>query len=382
MKPMQKKKHRRFVLPHVPLIVAPTTVVRYLHGQLAIHTTTAIMHVDDPDVLVLLSRFALPCRPAAAIETSHLDRRTATRVVQLLIGAGILVFARSEKARNDIPIDAAEHTFHDLTVLAQTVHRLAGDIGALDTGAEDSIASETGVGLSSRLESLLAGAGGLEAECAKLRGRFLSSQTARLKPRGKQHELRLNVGAGRFPLKSWINVGLPPAPLIMNLQRTFPFPDSSVSCAFMSHVLEHFYYPDEALRLTKELRRVLRPNAPIRIVVPDIEKWLTAYVNRDRRFFQRAKEIWRFLHHGTRLEQVLLYAGSGASSSPGAFFGHKMGYDCETLKRLLRRAGFRQIERSGFMQSRHAALRVDNHSAVADAVFDGGHYSLFVEAIK
>jgi hypothetical protein len=59
---------------------------------------------------------------------------------------------------------------------------------------------------------------------------------------------------------------------------------------------------------------------------------------------------------------------------------HKFGYDFETLSRLLRRAGFRQIERSDFMQSRRSVLRVDAASAIASAKYGNRYYSLFVEA--
>ena len=40
------------------------------------------------------------------------------------------------------------------------------------------------------------------------------------------------------------------------------------------------------------------------------------------------------------------------------------------------------IERVAYMQSRDAALRVDDHSEVASASYGGRHYSLFVEACK
>jgi hypothetical protein len=115
-------------------------------------------------------------------------------------------------------------------------------------------------------------------------------------------------------------------------------------------------------------------------VVPDIEQCLRAYVRRDRRFFAARRAQWPWWPPtSTRLESFLGYAGVGAS--PGAFVSsHKFGYDYETLRLLLRRAGFRRIERSGFMRSRVPSLRIDDASRVAGAKHGRRYYSLFVEA--
>lgn len=212
------------------------------------------------------------------------------------------------------------------------------------------------------------------------RARYVAAQLQRLPKLHGTRPLKVNIGAGRFPLKGWLNVDLPPAQLGINLRWGLPLRDGSVSYAFMSHVLEHFYYPREALGILREIRRVLRPGGQVRIVVPDIEKWLVAYATNDAGFFTARKKAWPKSSHGTRLEQLLLYTGSGRGGAPSFFFGHKGGYDYETLRRLLRRAGFDHVVRSDYMKSAHAALRVDDHSAVADASFDGGRYSLFVEA--
>jgi len=53
--------------------------------------------------------------------------------------------------------------------------------------------------------------------------------------------------------------------------------DRSARCVFASHVLEHLFYPDEALSFLVATRRVLDEKGVLRLVVPDIEKYFTAY---------------------------------------------------------------------------------------------------------
>lgn len=273
-----------------------------------------------------------------------------------------------------------ERAYTDLGRLAAATYVLAGDVLAFDDATLDKISEDPGV--AERIESLAHGAEALAKTLAKQRGEYVSAQLKRLGIAPKARGLKINIGSGRHPMKGWINIDLlPPAELALNLRWGLPFRNGCASVVFMSHVLEHFYYPNEALAILKEIRRVLQPAGRVRLVVPDIEKWLVAYARGDAAFFRSRKKIWPKASSGTRLEQLLLYTGSGKGAHPTYFFGHKGGYDFETLRGLLKRAGLVDIERSDFMASRCKALRIDKHSAVADASFEGGRYSLFVEAV-
>jgi predicted SAM-dependent methyltransferase len=55
----------------------------------------------------------------------------------------------------------------------------------------------------------------------------------------------------------------------LDLRLPLPFPDSSVAVAYTSHTLEHLY-PDEAVRMLAEIRRILRPDGVARVAVPDV----------------------------------------------------------------------------------------------------------------
>jgi predicted SAM-dependent methyltransferase len=170
--------------------------------------------------------------------------------------------------------------------------------------------------------------------------------------------------------------------LATNVLWGLPFVDGSVSRVFLSHLLEHLFYPNDVQPFLAELQRVLAPGGRIRVVVPDIEQCLRAYAGNDDEFFRERREHWPGGDAAsTRLEHFLAYAGAGPDPAH-IFQAHKFGYDFETLARALARAGFVEIERSGYMQSRDVELRVDENSEVAGAVHGGRHYSLFVEAIK
>jgi len=137
---------------------------------------------------------------------------------------------------------------------------------------------------------------------------------------------------------------------------------------------------DRALdRALGEIRRVLAPGGVVRIVVPDIEKYLRAYASGDEAFFAERRRRRGLPAELTNLETLLPYAG--ANATPDAMFEHhKFGYDFATLASALERAGLVDIRRCDYQQSPHAELRVDHASSNARAQHDGEHYSLFVEA--
>jgi predicted SAM-dependent methyltransferase len=131
-----------------------------------------------------------------------------------------------------------------------------------------------------------------------------------------------------------------------------------------------------------ELRRTLQPGGRVRIVVPDIEKCIEAYTQHDAQFFASRRETWSWWpQNPTRLEDFLAYSGAGPE--PALLFeSHKYGYDFDTLRKVLEECGFADVQRSEFMASAHAELRVDDASAVAGARYGQRYYSLFVEAAR
>jgi len=94
------------------------------------------------------------------------------------------------------------------------------------------------------------------------------------------HYLNLGCGARFQPGSGWTNLDFishHPRVRAHDLNQGLPFPDGSYDGVYHSHVLEHFTAQD-GLRLLRECFRVLRPGGVIRVVVPDLERIATGYL--------------------------------------------------------------------------------------------------------
>lgn len=266
-----------------------------------------------------------------------------------------------------------------LAALAREVYALASDLKAFGPEAERVLATQGGSAAAAA--DVLRNVQALRARLAEARGPWLDAQRARLGLPADARGLKLHLGSGGHALPGWVNLDVHPAPLCWNVHWGLPFADGAATHVFVSHLLEHLFFPHEAGAFLAELRRVLAPGGRVRIIVPDVAQLIDAYHRGDRDFFARRARHWAGARgDGPLLAQFLQYAGAGPD--PGWLFeAHKFGYDADTLAELLRLAGFEGVERSGWMASTDPALRVDDQSAVAGAEHGGGHYSLFMEAV-
>ena len=138
----------------------------------------------------------------------------------------------------------------------------------------------------------------------------------------------------------------------LNLERPFRFGDDTFEAVLATHVLEHLH-PDVAERCLRETYRVLRPDGVVRIAVPDLDAMVAEYDPSDPDAF-----LWG------------IYQGRGARAKRSA--RHWWHYNAASLKQLLERIGFRDVERREFREGRLPDVeRVDTRPG-----------SLFVEAIK
>jgi hypothetical protein len=367
------------------LVFAADTLVRFRNGRILVHTTSGRLpafETDQPMLIGWICQFAAPTDADAAIgKLPPGDRQGAVQILDYLARSGVLVAAGSPDARDRTPDETAGLARNHLRLLARSVYELACDvIGLGPQTAERGLASGTGVGLERRLMAALASLDGLRNELLQVRRGRLQEQLARLRVDAASKDLQLHIGCGRGHLPGWINIDVDPAPLAMNVLWGLPFGERSVRRVFVSHLLEHLFYPRDVQFFLGELRRVMAPGAVARIVVPDIAKCIAAYAANDRAFFASRRETWDWWpENATRLEDFLAYAGAGAEPAH-LFEAHKYGYDLETLTKVLTEAGFVRIRTSGYMASDDPALRVDDVSAVAKARYGDQYYSLFVEA--
>jgi predicted SAM-dependent methyltransferase len=192
-------------------------------------------------------------------------------------------------------------------------------------------------------------------------------------------DLRLHLGCGGQLLPGWVNVdvGLMRGMLTARLPGAFRrFASSSARYIYASHLVEHLAYPTEAGAFVRECHRILQPGGVLRVLVPDIEQIIRAYVADDALFFQLQAAI----HPPdctTKLDHLMF-----ALQQRGQ---HRYGYDFETMAKLLKLGGFSQITKSGRNASAFPALNIDYHDRDyhdRTGIPFSGTLSLYVDAIK
>ena len=119
--------------------------------------------------------------------------------------------------------------------------------------------------------------------------------------------------------------------------------DGQFKTVYHSHFLEHINNVDGYNFLT-ECYRILESGGVLRILVPDLELWADAYLNKKQDFLDWYRNTW--------LGDSVLYK-TNAQIFMGALHNHehKIGYDFETLKHILESIGFRNVVRSKYGES-------------------------------
>jgi SAM-dependent methyltransferase len=91
----------------------------------------------------------------------------------------------------------------------------------------------------------------------------------------------LNLGCGSDSHPAFVNVDLIPGPGVIghDLRRGIPFPDATYDLVYQSTMLSHLR-PADALSLTRECCRVLKPGGVLRIVTEDLEQMCRIYLEK------------------------------------------------------------------------------------------------------
>lgn len=201
---------------------------------------------------------------------------------------------------------------------------------------------------------------------ARFRARMLTTnmmtplerrRAARLQAR---RPLLIHPGSQNVRKEGWVNVDLAgyPVELRWNLVRPLPFQAGTADAVFNEHLLEHFSIPD-ALVLAQDWHRVLKPGGVLRIGVPDAGAYLSAYSEPD----------------GETLRVFRPEAATRLLAVSAIFYWpqHVTMYDFETMQLLLTAAGFEQVERRDFGDTRLERSPDSPHRRVE---------TLYIEAVK
>lgn len=190
------------------------------------------------------------------------------------------------------------------------------------------------------------------AQSALERRKVELARAERLEAAQASAGLLLDVGTSSSHLPGWLSLDIDPdeKALRLDASRPWPFPDGCARAVRAEHMIEHLTW-DEAELCIREMARVLEPGGLCRICTPDLEGIARAYLERDPRVLDVHRE------HG--------YDAPVWAHLPNNYlrmWGHRFVFDFDSLRFLLERAGFEQIERSGFNRSRHDLLDgTDSH---------------------
>ena len=211
--------------------------------------------------------------------------------------------------------------------------------------------------------------------------------------------LRINLGCGLLTHPNWVNVDgswnarLAKHPFLRkaltifrilpkekeavpwnrdiflhDIRKPLPFRDNSADAIYASHVLEHLYR-EQGQQLARECFRVLAPGGFVRFVVPDLHAVVREYLGEHP--FGETSAPQPPIPAGDRMNERLLMRWPSPSNrnfvlrayeTMQDFHSHKWMYDEESLAALLRSAGFVDVARKNYAES-----RIPNVTDVEDA---------------
>jgi len=182
---------------------------------------------------------------------------------------------------------------------------------------------------------------------------------AKIKRFTNKKGLSVNIGAGPFGEDGWVNIDMFKMPNISftyDCRKKLPFLDNTVERIRCEHMLEHLDRKEEAPAFLKECLRCLAPGGIIRIIVRDVKIFIDAYHENTIESWTKLKNSFTNFNDDWLPMDVLnhIFRQDGE---------HKFGYDFETLKASLSKAGFANVTQTSYKNSADPQLLNDqaNH---------------------
>lgn len=193
---------------------------------------------------------------------------------------------------------------------------------------------------------------------------------------------KVQIGAGPSNAPGWLNTDIEPTSeqAYLDATKPLPFPDGSIYHIFGEHVIEHLDFND-ALGFFREAHRVLAPGGKIRMVTPNLRRYLALFEEPDPEHSPRtahfvarklASENWT---HTSDPACMIL-------NNEMHWFGHQFLYTPELLTASYQRAGFTQISQYAAGETSDptfAAVELRPHGAWRDV---NAFESMAIEATR
>ncbi len=199
-------------------------------------------------------------------------------------------------------------------------------------------------------------------------GHLLRGQRIQLARSSAFRKPYLNIGCGPNVHPRFVNIDYcwhPGVDLVWDVVKGIPFGDQSYEGAFTEHCLEHITL-DQCRFVLHEVRRVLKPGAIVRIVVPDAGKYLEIYQRRKGGIVDPFPYEEQRLAAGQATPMMIvndIFRGHG----------HLYAYDTETLVQLLSEQGYVDVKVVQFGTGSNPDLLLDSAGRKVE--------SLYIEAL-
>ena len=154
----------------------------------------------------------------------------------------------------------------------------------------------------------------------------------------KNEVIKLEIGAGEKKGKNgWVTLDRNDScDLNWDLRNGIPFPDSSISKIYSSHLFEHLSFK-QAKGLFQECKRVLKEGGIFSICVPNARLFIEAYANNDSSYWEKSPSYYDpARNHTTNIDLINYIAYMDDE--------HKYMFDEENLVHILNANGFNNVK--------------------------------------
>ena len=158
----------------------------------------------------------------------------------------------------------------------------------------------------------------------------------------------INLGCGNSYVNNFINVDFFGNKMIdygMDLRFPFKIESNSIDGIFSEHTFEHLSH-QEVDNALGECYRILKPEAKIRIIVPDLSILIERYCSNDDEWFQKWQDL--VLKDPARHYMKKYFTKMFAINFTASYYHHKSCWDFESLTKVLTSNGFVNIEKCNY----------------------------------